>query len=373
MSKRKLLRPLVGLAISVVCLVLLARSVNLDSVGNSLREADLRWLAPAILVYFAGTLVRSLRWSRLLSGHRVPLRDLFRALVIGLTLNDVLPMRLGEIARVFLVSRHGVPVGTSLAAIVVERVLDGIALTALLAVGLALAGASGWMFDLAVASACLFALVTIVLFGAGTIPGPARYVGKRLIAIMPKRAHDSLERALETGLAGLGAMAHPITTAQLIGLSLVAWTLEAGMYRLIMEGFRIPMGWGASFMGTGVANLATLVPAGPGHVGTFDAALTQVLVEVFGAPSEEALAFTIVVHVTLIVPVVLLGVFFLWQEDISLSEIMHRPPRGLGAGTVPSGELVGSAREHGGRDSGEAAGGTGTDGGSVATGSRRLL
>src|SRR4051794_22277853 len=105
MSRKKLLRPLIGIAISLVCLVLLGRSVNLDQVGKSLREANLIWLIPAVGVYFVGTFIRSWRWERLLSRHDVPIMDLFRALIIGFTLNDVLPFRLGEIARVFLVAR----------------------------------------------------------------------------------------------------------------------------------------------------------------------------------------------------------------------------------------------------------------------------
>jgi glycosyltransferase 2 family protein len=301
----------------------------------------------------------------------VPVKELFRALVFGLALSDVLPFRLGEIARVFLVARHGVPVGTSLAAILVERVLDGIALTALLAVGIVLSGAEGWMRDVAVASAALFAVVTILLLGAGAMPGVARRVGHRVLAFAPKSLHDPLERALDTGLAGLSAMAHPVVGLQLVGLSLLAWTFEASMYRLIMEGFRIPQGWGASMMGAGAANLATLVPAAPGYVGTFDAALKQVLVDVFFAPVDEAVAFTIVVHVVLIVPVVLLGVFFMWQEDIKLSEIIHRSPSApsADAATDAAGQTEPSVRS----DRNDGSSGPGASGGPVAAGSGRLL
>src|SRR5581483_3414433 len=161
MSAGKLLRPALGIAISAVFIGLLARSVQLDKVGESLRAFNVALLVPAVALYFAGTAVRSLRWKKLLHGHDVPLRDLFRALVIGLTVNDVLPGRLGEVARIFLVARRGVPVGTSLAAIVVERVLDGIALTVLLVVGILLSGAGDPMRNVAAASAVLFAVVTI--------------------------------------------------------------------------------------------------------------------------------------------------------------------------------------------------------------------
>ncbi len=327
MSGRRLLRPALGLIVSALCLVLVLRSVPLDQVGQSLQRANLLFLIPAVALYFAGTAVRSLRWQKLLPGHKLRFPDLFRALVIGLTVNDLLPGRLGEVARVFLVSRYGVPVGTSLAAIVVERVLDGIALTALLVVGIVLSGATGWMLDVAVISGALFAVVTIMLLWAGSVPGPARWVGSRVLRLAPGKVHEPLERAMDTGLLGLSAIAHPVAGLQVLALSLLAWSLEAGMYRVIMAGFNVPGGIAASVMGAGVANLATLIPSSPGYVGTFDAALQKVLEDVFHSPAAEALAFTFTVHLVLIVPVVALGLFFLWRENISLPELTRRPRR----------------------------------------------
>ncbi|HZT06652.1 MAG TPA: lysylphosphatidylglycerol synthase transmembrane domain-containing protein [Chloroflexota bacterium] len=327
MSAGRILRPVIGIGISVACLALLARSVPLGDVVSSLRSANLLLLIPAVPLYFLGTAVRSLRWQRLMRGYPVAFPDLFRALVIGLTLNDLLPGRLGEVARIFLVARHGVPVGTSLAAIVVERVLDGIALTVLLVVGILLSGAGDPMRNVAAASAVLFAVVTIALLWAGSVPGPSRWVGIRVIRLFPERFHGPLERAMETALSGLGAIANPTTGLVVLGLSLVAWVIEAGMYRVIMAGFALPGSMAVSMMGAAVANLATLVPSSPGYVGTFDVALKELLVDVVRATPPDAVGFTLTVHLVLIVPVVVAGLFFLWQENISIPEITRRPRR----------------------------------------------
>ena len=72
------------------------------------------------------------------------------------------------------------------------------------------------------------------------------------------------------------------------------------------------------------ANLATLVPSSPGYVGPFDAAAIFVLT-LFGAGRDIAASYTLVLHATLIVPVVLLGFVYLWRNHLSLADVSGKP------------------------------------------------
>src|SRR5437879_4814485 len=90
-GKAPILRTAVGLAISVGCLALVLRAVSLDAVASSLRAGNALVLVPATALYFVGVLVRSLRWRVLLRGQPVHFPLLFRTLVIGLMVNDLLP------------------------------------------------------------------------------------------------------------------------------------------------------------------------------------------------------------------------------------------------------------------------------------------
>jgi uncharacterized membrane protein YbhN (UPF0104 family) len=349
----RFLRPLFGIVISGACLFLLARTVALGELLESLRSANPVVLLPAILVYFLGILVRTLRWRALLGRYSVPVGGLFRTLVIGLMVNDVLPGRLGEVARMFLLARNAsVPVGASLASIVVERVLDGLALTALLAVGLVWslqprlsspefaeltalqaaailwAGSDGWLLKIAAGSAALFGVATACLVWAAVFPGPARWLGYRLTGLGPQGLRERLQRLVDTALSGVGLVARPGTASRVVALSLLAWILEAGMYQVIMVGFQVPGGAPAAFVGMGVANLATLVPSSPGYLGTFDLALQAVLVGGFAAHPGDAASYTLGVHFILIAPVVAAGLVFLWRENLSLPEL-HRYPRSV--------------------------------------------
>ena len=328
----RLLRPILGVALSIACLALLARTVSPADVASRLREADAGVLAPAIALYFVGTLVRSVRWQALLGRRRLGLGLLFRTLVIGLMVNDLLPARVGELARALLLARNGsVPVGTSLASILVERVLDGLALTAFLGASIVMVGADGWLVQLAGAAGVVFIGAMVVVICAAALPDPSRRAARALFRPLPSRWEGRVGAFLDAAIDGLRPMARPATAARVLGLSLLAWAIEGTMYFVILAGFQISGGLAAAFMGAAVANLATLIPSAPGYVGTFDLALQAVLTGVFATPAAAAAGATLVVHLALVVPVVVAGLFFLWREDLTLADLHRRPRESQGS------------------------------------------
>src|SRR5207302_7416783 len=99
-------RPLLGVVLSGACLVALARTgVSVEGIGRGLEHGNPAVLVPAVGLYFGGIFVRSVRWGFLLPGRRLAPGLLFRTLVIGFMVNDVLPLRLGELARIVLLAR----------------------------------------------------------------------------------------------------------------------------------------------------------------------------------------------------------------------------------------------------------------------------
>ncbi len=92
------------------------------------------------------------------------------------------------------------------------------------------------------------------------------------------------------------------------------------MYWLLGIGFGLSAGPPAYLLTTAVANLAGMVPSMPGYVGTFDLPAQQTL-GLFGVSAETALSYVLVLHVALLVPVTLLGFFYLWRFGLSLGSI----------------------------------------------------
>src|SRR3712207_2306212 len=153
--------------------------------GASIREANFLFVLPAVAVYFVGVWLRAARWRLLVAPFAaVPTSRLFRVIVIGFAVNNVLPVRLGELVRTFLLCRsHGVPIAAALATVLLERLLDVVALCALMTLVLVLVPLDGWVLALA-------SLAGLVTVGA--------VVGLLVLVVLPRAA---VHRLFELGQA----------------------------------------------------------------------------------------------------------------------------------------------------------------------------
>ncbi|MBC8292197.1 MAG: flippase-like domain-containing protein, partial [Proteobacteria bacterium] len=125
-------RLLIALLLSGIFLYLALRGEDWQRVGQTLLKADYRWVLPMAGMGVFSLFVRTQRWRLLLnisSGRQLPLAPLFSASAVGFMSNMLLPFRVGEVIRPWLVSRNtGVPMSMAVATVVLERVLDLIAL-----------------------------------------------------------------------------------------------------------------------------------------------------------------------------------------------------------------------------------------------------
>ena len=322
------LRVLISFAISGVLLVLLVRSVDLSSLGSALAATDWRFVPPAIGLYFVGAWLRSARWGLLLPEHSVSTPMLFRVLVVGFTVNNLLPVRMGEVARAYLLSRWcRIPYGATLASLVVERVLDGLSLAALLLVALLFVPAPGYLLVIGVLAGVGFLVGALLLALAAWRSRAIVSIVDWLARPLPPRI-GGLAEGLALGFArGLSLVRGRGRLLRLIALSLLAWCVELSLFFVLMLGFGLPASYPLAFLVGSAANFATLVPSSPGYVGTFDGALVKVLRDTAGVAAAPATAYAIVVHVTLFLPVVILGTLVLWRSHMTFVQITHAPDR----------------------------------------------
>lgn len=320
-----------GLVISLAFLYWAVAQVrDLGQTVEALQRAQYWYLAPALIAYFAGVWVRSVRWHYLLAPRQeVPASRLFPVVVIGYMANDVLPARMGEIVRVYaLGQREGISKTTSLATVFVERIFDGLAMLAFMGTVALFVPFVPTLQQVAAFTALLFLGLTAVLLFFAFQPKLAERIAFALICRLPARLHRPLERMAVSALAGLHVLRSPRAVVTVLTLSLLAWLCEAAMYYLIALGFIPGVPFYVLLLTVAVANLGTMIPSSPGYVGTFDA-LAVFTLGLFGVGGEVALGFTAVLHVALIVPVTLLGFYFLWRENLSL-EVIRRLRRSSG-------------------------------------------
>ncbi len=318
-----------GLAVSAVLVYLMVRSVELASVARAFREANFAFVLPAIVLYFAGVFARTLRWSILLRPvQRVGSKRLFVVLAIGFMANDILPLRAGEAVRAYLLwQKERLAPAATVATIVVERILDGLVLTGFLVVSGLLIQLEGWLMQLAWLAGALFVVAVVMMVGLAVIPGTLLTLIGMALRPFPSRLRDLALRIAGGFVEGLSILRNVRLATAAILLSVLAWVLEAGMYYLLMFSFPLSHSYLAAVLGTAVANLASMVPSSPGYVGTFDAGLMAVLVTSFRVDQSVGAAYTALVHAVLVLPVTLLGLFFVWREGLSLRRISARGVR----------------------------------------------
>lgn len=334
----KTVRLVLPFAVSAVLLYLVVHSLQdqADHIGAALRSADWRFLVPAVALYFVGVWIRSARWGVLLPEHSLRVSTLFRALIVGFTVNNLLPLRLGEVARAYLLARWAaIPYGTTVASLVVERVLDGLSLAILLLVALLVVPAPGYLLVVGALAGAGFlvgaGVLALAAWRASALTGIAALVAR----LLPHRVGAVLVRLTENFAQSLALVHDPKRLASLLGLSLLAWCSELGLFFMLLISFGFSNQYPVALLVGSAANFATLVPSSPGYVGTFDSVLIRVLQDVTGVTTGQAAAYDVIVHVLLFVPVVLVGVVVLSRSHVSFGQITHAPgpSQGPPAGT----------------------------------------
>src|SRR5712692_6113741 len=321
------LRFFVPFVISAALLYFVVRSVASEpgQVIAAFIAADWRFVAPAILLYFVGVWLRSARWGLLLPEHMVTTSTLFRALVVGFTVNNLLPLRIGEVARTYLLNRWcSIPFGATIASLVVERVLDGLSLAMLMLVALTVVPAPGYLRWAGGVAALGFlsgaALLALGAWRTSAITSIAGFVAR----FLPARFGAIVERLAASFSRALVLVHDPVRLTRVLGLSLLAWCFELGLFFVLLVAFGLPASYPLALLVGSAGNFATLIPSSPGYAGTFDAAVITVLQSPeVGVPSFLATAYDFAVHMTLLVPVTVVGALVLWRSHVTFDQIRH--------------------------------------------------
>jgi uncharacterized protein (TIRG00374 family) len=261
----------------------------------------------------------------------VPTARLANVILIGFTVNNVLPLRLGELVRTFAVRRsHGVAIAATLATILIERVLDMVALCGLMTLVFVVERErmSGWIevvayFCAAVTAGGAAAVLLLLVI-------PRRLLDRllELATTLAARLHRRLGDVVASCVDGVRALEDTRLLIGVVTLSILCWLAELGIYVCTMLAVGFNSGIWSLVAGMVVANLATVLPSSPGYVGTFDLLLQHLLTDTFGVDLATAGAYTILTHALLLLPVVAVGLLLLSQEDLSF--------RGLTRGRVES-------------------------------------
>ena len=318
------LRVVLGIAISTALLAVLLWSVDLHQLAAQLARTRWGWTLLAVVLAPLGLWVRARRWRYLFPPRSEP-PGLIPAIMIGYMANNLLPLRAGEVVRVYVVARRwGRGFWTALATLVVERVLDSLAIVLLLGVLVLLIPVPPIFRWTAITLLAIDAAAVTALAILATAPSACTHLVGRLTRPWPglaERAWRILDRFVQ-GLDGIRTPAHALP---LLGWTILIWVVPAlaawTMLRALDIDVPLIAGWTVlAFVGLGVS-----IPSAPGFVGVFHYAAVLAL-EIFDVPRSASLGYALLFHATQVIPITLVGWLFLLREQMSLGEATRARP-----------------------------------------------
>lgn len=296
--------------------------VDLNALGNHLREVNLTYLAVSGGLIVFSIAVRAERWQVLLEPiQHLPVKPLFGSTMVGYFGNGVLPFRMGEFLRAYsIASVTSLSASAAFGSIILERVLDFMGLAGLILFFMLFFPLMEWGGGVVL----LVVVATLAGFGLILLLGRTHSGLKRWLegwTFVQRPRGQRILALLNNIITGLTAIRATNQVGQIVVHTLFLWLIYyAGVFFTVLA-----TGIGLDWIGVGVilisTTLAISVPAAPGYVGTYHAAAIYVLVNVFKTGLTEAQAFAVILHAVGFLPLVTIGSIYFVKGSLRLKDL----------------------------------------------------
>ncbi len=331
--KSRFVQALAGFAISLLAVWLMLRGKDLGQVWEAIRQADYRYVLVYLPFWAVIHLSRTWRWGILLEPvAKVPFAKLNAVSCVGWMALTILPFRLGEFARPYLVAeRPRLRVSAALSSVVVERVADGL-FTALLLMlcllgiptgspGVRLLRVAGGIM-----AAVFLGVLAFLVIAYKSRALATRMLEKLLGPISPRLAAKAAGM-MEAFIHGLRIVPTRGKVLLFVALTLVYWGFNAWGMQVLAQGFGLHLSVFETLTLLGVLVIGVMIPAGPGMIGTFQAAILIALKLFYPATvvDRQGMAYANVIWAVQLVLQIGLGAVFLFSRHIRMGQVLAAP------------------------------------------------
>lgn len=310
-------RHLIGAGVTGFSLWIFVRQVNTSDLISALINFSWEYLAFGITSLSFGYALRIIRWSMMLraTGAKTTFGNCAAPFLGSIALNNVLPLRLGDVIRALVFPRSmGISKTTATSSLIVERLIDLMTLLVSLAIGLYAISAIDISVKLKESAVTLATVGGVVLIAGFLFSGIIGRFFNRLSSSSGRLKVGGLNKIYKTlgGLLhGFNMMSQPRLLLTMIIVSMIVWVGEAGLFYFVLVGSGVDGSPFVALLVMAVATLSTLVPSSPGYVGTFHlAAFTAI--SLVGATTSQAASYAVIVHMALWLPTTLAGALAIW-------------------------------------------------------------
>ena len=323
MSQRLFINLLLSISVAAAFLYLAFRHVPLADLVAALQRFDLRWLIPAFGISLTLQVFRAWRWQlEIRPLERIGLGRLWVITSVAYMAINLLPVRLGEFVRPWLLSRRSrVTFSNVVGNLVVEKTMDSVVILVYIFVGLLSAkNLPLWVRRGAIfpaAGAALLAALVGLLWWKGE-----PFVDRWIVRFLPERFGARLKRVTRAILDGMLILPDGRLLASVFVVSLALWFLPILSSYVIICAFDFQVPFSAALIVFIFIGFGTALPNAPGMIGTYQYAC-QLALALFGVDKTAALAYGLVLNAIQLLTLVAQGLVALPLAGVSLADFRH--------------------------------------------------
>jgi len=310
-----------GLLISVLSILLIIVFVDLKAVWKNLQK--LSWHTAVFIssLYLINMLFRAIRWRNIIRTNRkvdIQFMLVFKALIYGYALNQLLPLKIGEVGRAeYLTRRNKESRSLLLGTIVVERIFDVIIIIIFLGFSILFSDTVMSSFRSNVASV----IIMIISFTGAVILFINLQFLKKITGCFPDKIEVFLNKIIDNIVHPLAIFNSSWRVVSVLLISLVIWSLTCFSFALIITDIGIEIPFYAYFFIVSAGTFGMIIPSTSANVGVYHAVSMGALM-IFMVPKEQALSFAILAHAFDFFPsIVLGGILFGYGRLLNLKNI----------------------------------------------------
>jgi hypothetical protein len=312
-----------SLAVGGLFLFLAFRDVALGELRGAFGQLDARWLVPAVTVSLLLQVFRAWRWQlELRPLARIPLGQLWVVASVAYMAINVLPIRVGEIVRPWLLSRRSsVSFSNVVGNLIVEKTMDSAVIVLYILLGLlTTSDLPVWVRRGALVPAGAFvalAAIVLLLWWRGE-----RFVDRRVVRFLPGRVGARVLEVARSLVGGMRVLGDPRLVAAVFAVSVALWLLPILSSWIMIRAFRLDAPFNAALIVFIFIGFGTALPQAPGMIGTYQYACILAL-GLFGVPQPQALAYGLVLNAVQLSTLVAQGLVALPLAGVSMGEVVR--------------------------------------------------
>ena len=318
---------LLGVIVTVVSLALALQQNDPGEIIKELSQGNYIYIIPGFVILYAALALRAYRWTLLLN-KRIPFWHSFNIMNTGYFLNTLLPLRLGEVARSFMTTRlePPVPMVTSLSSVIVERLADTLAVVFLVIIAVMIGPVPPEVSRGALTTGIVVSLGMALLIMFAVRRDWAHRLLDQVLRWLPMFERFGLRGLMDSILDGLSPLASLRGGFLLLFWTTLSWVASVSAGYLLLYVFFPEPTWYAALLAIASAAIAVALPALPGNVGPYEAAV------IFGLTAagmtgehfrERAFAYGVLLHIVNVASYVTCGWYGLLRENITLGELIR--------------------------------------------------